>query len=171
MFTCDPYSRILDGSDKNTPLLFGDAATVTLINESPVYVHDKSVFCTNGSAFPALVNDTGIFKMDGRAVFNFVMTEMPSQSNDLIESKNLTTDDIDIFIFHQGSKFMIENLAKKLNVSNKAPFDIVNTGNTVSSSIPLILEKYLNQPLSKVILSGFGVGLSWASSLLILNEN
>ena len=107
--------------------------------------------------------------MNGRAVFNFSAISVPAQVTKLIETIGYNLDDIDLFIFHQGSKFIVDTLVKRLNLDpNKVPSNLLNLGNTVSSSIPIILEEYINKNnYKKILISGFGVGLSWASSILI----
>ena len=72
-----------------------------------------------------------------------------------------------MFFMHQGSKFILDTLEKRLNIFGKVPTNLENQGNTISSSIPLLLEKYIHtKELNKIVISGFGVGLSWASAIL-----
>lgn len=80
----------------------------------------------------------------------------------------MAIDDVDLFLLHQGSAAIIDVIVRKLRVSkDKVPMDIKDTGNTVSSSIPLLLEKFINDTTKEnIIISGFGVGLSWATNLL-----
>jgi 3-oxoacyl-[acyl-carrier-protein] synthase-3 len=168
LFTADPYSKIIDKTDKNTCLLFGDAATVTLISDKPVFESIAYKMATKGSSGRALHNDHKKLEMDGRAVFTFALTEVPKQIHSLLEETSVTLEQIDLFLLHQGSKFMIEKLTERLgDVKDKTPFDITEHGNTVSSSIPLLLQNYLDKAdKNTVLLSGFGVGLSWASTIL-----
>ena len=171
LFTCDPYSKIIDENDKNTAPLFGDAASVTLLTDEPKYRIEKTLFHTNGANFESIYNNNGTFFMNGRSVFNFVMKEVPKQIQCLRENIKLSDEEIDMYILHQGSKFMIEKVGSKITENiDKIPFDIVNTGNTVSSSIPLILETYIDNGLNNIVTCGFGVGLSCASSFLKLNK-
>ncbi len=172
LFTCDPYSKIINKNDKNTSLLFGDAATVTFLSrENPRLTCQEMVFASRGIEGASLNNDNGTLEMNGKAVFNFSATEVPKQIFNLLQNNSLTIDDIDLFIFHQGSKFILDTLARKLGIDKpKVATNLFEQGNTVSSSIPLILEKHLqNNNHKKIIISGFGVGLSWASA--ILNRN
>jgi 3-oxoacyl-[acyl-carrier-protein] synthase-3 len=168
LFTCDPYSKIIDMNDKNTSLLFGDAATVTLLTNHPKIDILDVVFSSKGIEGDALNNDDGLLKMNGRDVFNFSATEIPKQVKYILEKNNKANKDIDIFIFHQGSKFIIETLQRKLNIEkSKVPTNISVQGNTVSSSIPLLLENYIdNLTYNSFVISGFGVGLSWATAIL-----
>lgn len=168
LFTSDPYSKIVDSDDKNTSLLFGDAATVTLLSVSPVLSLKKFSFATRGSEGDALKLNEGVLSMNGRAVFNFCATVVPKQITALINDNQLTFSDIDIFLVHQGSRFIVDTLSRKLKIeSDKIPLAIEGQGNTVSSSIPLLLEKYIHRKeFSRFVISGFGVGLSWSTGLL-----
>lgn len=166
LFTCDPYSRILDPDDKNTCLLFGDAATVTLISDTPRYRISKAQFSTRGAGSNALQKTDNGLEMNGRAVFNFALQDVPKQINRTLALAELTTDDIDLFLLHQGSRFMLENIIKRAGLPNeKTPIRLSETGNTVSSSIPLLLEATLEDTPRRILMSGFGVGLSWATAI------
>lgn len=172
LITADPYSRIVDPEDANTALLFGDAATATLIEKDGIFALGAATFATDGGRIDVLHKKNGRLHMNGRQVFNFAATEVPRQVAQLLSASSLSKDEIDLFIFHQGSKFIVETLARKMRLpSEKVPIMLNNTGNTVSSSIPLILEKYLNrEDCRTLLLSGFGVGLSVASMILWRNE-
>lgn len=168
LFTCDPYSKILNPADKNTSLLFGDAATVTLINNRPRLRSLDFSFGTRGKDGEALVTKNGLLTMDGRAVFNFSAIEVPTQIRTILEKNALTLEEVDVLLLHQGSKFIIDTIARRLGVTNdKVPTNLKNIGNTVSSSIPLLLERYISKSnINNILISGFGVGLSWASAIL-----
>ena len=176
LVTADPYSKIIDPTDRNTALLFGDAATATLVVSSvhrPLLQAGPFRFATKGLAGSAIRRGNSYLEMQGRAVFEFAMSEVPKQVNLLLKECNETSDTVDAFIFHQGSRFIVEQLAQKLSLDmSKVPLGIQNTGNTVSSSIPILLAEIIgNTSVQKVLLSGFGVGLSWASCLLTRNNN
>lgn len=167
LFTADPYSDIIDSEDKNTALLFGDGATVTLISDNPVFTPLDYSFGTNGSSYQELMCDDKLF-MNGRAVFNFTATTIPKHIQELLAKNNLSDEDIDKYILHQGSKYIVDTIRKRMKVDEeKVPFDMLEYGNTISSSIPIILEKEMGSTTSdKIVLSGFGVGLSWASAII-----
>jgi 3-oxoacyl-[acyl-carrier-protein] synthase-3 len=168
LFTCDPYSKIVDTKDKNTSLLFGDAAAVTLITDTPRFRSLAFSFGTRGSGGEALFSENRVLTMDGRAVFNFSAVEVPVQIRKILEVNTISLEEIDIFLLHQGSKYIIDTITKRLGIPiDKVPTNLKNIGNTVSSSIPLLLNNYLyNNEIKNVLISGFGVGLSWASGLL-----
>jgi len=167
LFTSDQYSDIIDEDDKNTALLFGDAATVTLISEDPTYIPIDFSFGTNGKEYKELINKDKLY-MNGRAVFNFTATTAPKHIKALLEKNNLDDTNIMKYYLHQGSKYIVDTIRKRLKVDEqKVPFDMAEYGNTVSSSIPIILAKDIkNTPKGKIVLSAFGVGLSWASAII-----
>lgn len=164
LITCDPYSKIIDPEDKNTVLLFGDAATATLIAEDPVLACGPFDFGTQGDLEGVLTCVEGRFEMNGRAVFNFALTTVPGSVTKLLAKAEVSKEEVDCYVFHQGSRFILESLAKRLGIDGaRVPVDMLNTGNTVSSSIPLVLKDRLLDPaLNLMVLCGFGVGLSWA---------
>jgi len=169
LFTCDPYSKIINREDKNTKMIFGDAAAVTLVsNNNPVLDIGRFTFGTQGKKCTALTMVEQQLYMDGRGIFNFVSTKIPNDIKNCLIKNDLSLEDIDRFIFHPGSKYMIDSLVRRMKLDNdKVPFLISEYGNTVSSSIPLMLVKFLQDRESKkILISGFGVGLSWASTAL-----
>jgi 3-oxoacyl-[acyl-carrier-protein] synthase-3 len=169
LFTADPYSKIIDPQDKSTVLLFGDAATASLLEDTPgAWVPGPFRFGTSGRDSGALENRNGTLHMNGRAVFNFSATAVPPQVTALLKDAGLGPADIDLFLFHQGSKFIVDHLTKRLGLPvEKVPVNLAGQGNTVSSSLPLLLQERLDDArLNRLLLSGFGVGLSWASCLL-----
>ena len=168
LFTSDPYSKIVDKDDKNTSLLFGDASSVTLISDKPLYTLEGITFGTLGKDYRELTCINNKLFMNGRAVFNFVMTYVPDDIRMLLDRKKIRLQDIDKFVFHQASKHLVDTLSARLHLEKKkVAFDIYEYGNTVSSSIPIILEKETTKAENNFILiSGFGVGLSWASGIL-----
>lgn len=167
LFTADPYSEIIDKDDKNTALLFGDGATVTYVSEDALFVPQEFSFGTNGKSYAELLCEDKLY-MNGRAVFNFTATTIPKHIQALLEKNNLTDSDVDKYVLHQGSKYIVDTIRKRLKVDEvKVPFDMLEYGNTISSSIPIILEKEISKKENRIIvLSGFGVGLSWASAII-----
>ena len=168
LVTADPYSNIVDMTDKNTSLLFGDAATATLIDDDPLFIVGKYDFGTDGRGVDALyVDPNGTLCMNGYAVFNFSARQVPVSIQRVLDKNQLLLSDVDAVVLHQGSRYIVETIAERIGAPEKTPFSCQHYGNTVSSSIPLVL---LNDNLlitaSNVILAGFGVGLSWASTVI-----
>jgi 3-oxoacyl-[acyl-carrier-protein] synthase-3 len=168
LITADPYSKIIDSNDHDTALLFGDAATVTWVGEGSEWEMSPSLYYTDGSGSKNLWVEEGILKMNGRQVFGFAVTQVPKHIKSLLEKMNMKDKDIDLFCLHQGSAAIVEAISKKFPlVKERFILDMKYTGNTVSSSIPLLLEKYLDhRKINRILLSGFGVGLSLATTII-----
>lgn len=167
LVTADPYSKIIDPDDRNTVLLFGDAATATLIDVNPLWSMDAFSLKSRGKDWKAIRTEDGKFAMDGRSVFNFAATTIPEDVKTMLVGTGTSPDEVDCYILHQGSRFIVKTIADRLRQPlNKFPIEIEHCGNTVSSTIPLIAERLLqDSSVKNVVLSGFGVGLSWASCL------
>jgi 3-oxoacyl-[acyl-carrier-protein] synthase-3 len=177
----DQYSKLLDYSDKNTASLFGDAASASLLESCPenVGVIDAS-FGTDGSNYDKLIAyNSGTVKnedknnylfMDGREIFKFSISVVPSSVTEILQKNSLTVEDISFFIFHQANKYMLGEIQKTLNIPDeKMVIDMAEYGNTVSSTIPIAYKNLLtNNKIKKddfIIFCGFGVGLSWGTIL------
>ena len=103
--------------------------------------------------------------MNGRIIFDFVSKNINISIKKIIKKENLKINDIDLFILHQGSKFVIDTLSKQLNIENsKIVFSSKNYGNTVSSTIPIALieleKKKILPKKQPILIMGFGVGYS-----------
>ena len=169
LFTADPYSKILDPADLDTELLFGDAAAVSYLSAQPVYRSLRSRFATDGRLSHSIQvpRNGGRLSMLGSNVFKFAMTMVPEQVEACLRDNGLSRDEVDLYLFHQGSKFIVDNLGRKLGLApERAPFEAAETGNTVSSTLPLMLERRLQAGPPRILMSGFGVGLSWATTVL-----
>lgn len=167
LFTADPYSEIIDHDDKNTDLIFGDGATVSYISADALYVPKNFKFGTNGSAYKEILCDEKLY-MNGRAVFNFTATTIPKHIKNILAINNLDDEDIDKYILHQGSKYIVDTIRKRLKVDmDKVPFDMYEYGNTASSAVPFILEKEIYKDTNnKMLLCAYGIGLSWGSTII-----
>jgi 3-oxoacyl-[acyl-carrier-protein] synthase-3 len=167
LFTSDPYSDIIDNDDKNTDLIFGDASTVTYIDEDGLFYPLDFSFGTDGSNYKEILCEKNLY-MNGRAVFNFTATTIPKMIKTILEKNTLDNSNIDLYILHQGSKYIVDTITKRLKLDKKkVPFDIYEYGNTISSSIPIILEKELhNNDNNTILLSAYGIGLYWANTIL-----
>jgi len=169
LFTGDPYSDILDSEDKSTDLLFGDAATVTLLSKTPCYTLGNGVFKTQGKEFKSLIKESDKkLVMKGRTIFNFSIRSIPPLVEESLTKNGFSKNEIDKYLFHQASKYMLERVLKRLNIDGKdAPFSIRDYGNTISSSIPMLISDSIDNPEDKILLlCGFGVGLSLAATII-----
>jgi 3-oxoacyl-[acyl-carrier-protein] synthase-3 len=169
LFTSDPYSDIIDSNDRNTDLIFGDGATVTVLSEHPVYSVHKMVSTTDGNKYDQIIKrKKECFYMNGRGVFDFVLKHVPESIMQCLEKNELKKEKIDLFLFHQANQYLVKNLIKRTGLdSEKVPIKLRDFGNTVSSSIPIILKDFLNDEKKEtILLSGFGIGLSVASTII-----
>lgn len=170
LITADPYSKIVDPEDRNTTMLFGDAATATWMADGAAWQLGKSLFGSDGAGAEHLRTTDGKFFMNGRQVYNFALVKVPAHLQQLLQASELQADDIDLYCLHQGSAAIVDAVSVRFNEGlqrEKFVKDMVETGNTVSSSIPLLLEKHvIGSQYKRVALSGFGVGLSWGSAII-----
>ncbi|XXX73396.1 ketoacyl-ACP synthase III [Sorangium sp. So ce134] len=172
LFTCDPYSKVVDGEDRNTALIFGDAATVSYLSRRGAgYALVDASFGTAPGTSSCLVSD-GALRMDGTAVLMNAVREVPGSIRALLEKNGRGLGDIDLFLLHPGSKRVVDLIKKELQLEDgRVPFEIEEYGNTVSSSVPLMLKRHVIQRARRrLVLSGFGVGFSWGSCLVELRE-
>ena len=109
--------------------------------------------------------------MDGEAVFNFTIERLPQLIEGCLKKNEISKDEVGYYVFHQANKYML-NTIRKLNKLPKDDFlvDLTDTGNTTSSTVPIGLVKSLQNGSihkdMKVMVAGFGVGLSWAATIL-----
>lgn len=113
--------------------------------------------------------------MDGTAIVNFAMEIVPKTVEEILTKASLRREEIDYYVFHQANRFVLSYLRQKCELMN-FPYweDVSEYGNTVSNSIPIaltdLLRKELEKQLEKVMLVGFGVGLSWGGCLVDLSR-
>lgn len=108
--------------------------------------------------------------MDGMGVLSFFNKVVPVSIKEILLRNKLEVQDVAYFVLHQASQLALDSLRKSLGVpSEKVIIDMSDTGNLVSSSIPVVLKRSINKGLLKkgdrIILGGFGVGLSWGTVL------
>ncbi|MDD7459214.1 MAG: 3-oxoacyl-[acyl-carrier-protein] synthase III C-terminal domain-containing protein, partial [Treponema sp.] len=111
------------------------------------------------------------FYMNGESIFNFTIGRVPKLIEEILAKNNLQKDDIDYYVFHQANKFMLNTIRKICGIpKEKFYINLENTGNTTSSSIPIGLKDAIESGLikegNKVMIAGFGVGESWAGTVL-----
>ena len=199
LLTSDTYSKYIHPLDKSVRTLFGDAAAATAIvaSEDQEGAIGPFVFGTDGSGAKHLIVEAGMSRlpksgdtlvehidgfenvrgrenlyMDGAEVLSFSLKEVPKAVDALLQKTGKSKDEIDYFVLHQANRFMLESLRKKIKIpKEKLPVEIENCGNTVSSTIPMMLFKLMSQGKlqrgQRLMLVGFGVGYSWAACLLI----
>jgi len=196
----DVSSATCSREDKSTYPLFGDAGTVTALEFDTAAKPITFSLHSDGSGHEAIIIphggirnraskesfdkreiDKGIVRADfnlalnGLDVFNFSIKEVPAAIRDFKEKTQQGNETYDYFLMHQANKLMNETIRKKSKFeAEKVPYSISKYGNTSSASIPLTIvselqEKVRNEEVS-ILMTGFGVGLSWAVSSLSLDR-
>ena len=195
LLNADTYTRLLDPQDRSTRPIFGDAGAATLLSRASNHRLHSFVFGTDGSGAEQLIVRAGGLRvqeaapsepaaadsrpakrpeclfMNGPEIFNFTLKVVPQLIKDILARAQLQPEQIDLFVFHQANAYMLEHLRRKLKIP-QARFELCleDCGNTVSVTIPLALERALKagriRPGMKILLAGFGVGLSWAGCIL-----
>jgi 3-oxoacyl-[acyl-carrier-protein] synthase-3 len=197
LITAETYTKMLHPNDISNRSIFGDGAAASVIE----YSSDENIYefslGTDGAGYDNLIVKNGCFRtpykndtfittddsgnvrsdnnlfMNGPEIFNFTISSIPSLVLTNAEKNNINLDEIDYFIFHQANKYMLEYLRNKIKIQpDKFYINLENTGNTVSSTIPIALKEVLNLNIikrgSKVMLCGFGVGYSWGATIINL---
>ncbi len=167
LVTADPYSKIINPADRDTAMLFGDGASATWLSEDADWQIGVADFGIQSQQHDALqTRADGHLYMNGRAVFTFAATQVPASVKRVLDKAQLDIKDVDQVFLHQGSRYIVETLAKRIGSEGKTPFAATAYGNTVSSSVPMLLAQCLQPQWQRLLLCGFGVGLSWATCLL-----
>ena len=182
LVTADTYTKYLDQNDGSNRAIFGDGASVTYLESS----HDNQIFnfvlgtdgsgsnnlIVRGGATKDIPNTYPILYMNGGEIFNFTNKSVPILVKNTLKENGMEIDDIDYFVFHQANMYMLEHLRKKIGIpKDKFIVDMENFGNTVSSTIPIVLANKINLEINqlvdkKIMLVGFGVGYSWGAVII-----
>ena len=171
LVTAETYTKYIPHEDKSTRTIFGDGAAATLIGAEDAAKIGAFAFGTDGAGAEKLIVRDGRLFMDGPEIFNFTLDIVPKTMEEVLVKNNLARDDIDLYVFHQANKFMLDTI-RKVNGLPRDKFyvNIESTGNTVSSTIPIALKQLESSgrllPGMKVMLMGFGVGLSWGATVI-----
>jgi 3-oxoacyl-[acyl-carrier-protein] synthase-3 len=197
LLTADTYSKLIHPLDKSVRTLFGDGAAAALIEG--VGVRSASigpfVFGSDGRGAENIMVPAGGYRrprdeasaqertdasgnvraddhlhMDGAAVMTFSLKTVPAAIDQLLSQMDAKLDDFDLFVFHQANAFMLERLRQKLDIPRERfVVNMSHCGNTVSSSIPIALERLMPEAAGqRAMLVGFGAGYSWAVAAVTL---
>lgn len=192
LITSETYSKFIHTKDKSNKTIFGDAAAATLVsNEDGICSIGDFVFGTDGSGADNLIvrnggirnltgkgsdvideygnvkNDDNLY-MNGTEIFNFTSDSIPKLTESILNKTKLSLENIDLFIFHQANRYMLNHLRKKIGIPETNFFIAMeHCGNTVSSTIPIAICEAIKQgkftSIKNCIIEGFGVGYSWAA--------
>ena len=185
----ETYTKYIHKNDRTCRPIFSDGASATLLVGSNSDNIGPFVFGTDGSGYEKLIvreggarepniivdSSYGLIEMNGAEVFLFTLSSVPACINMLLDKSNLKIEDIDLFVFHQASKLVLENLIRTMSLDKDKVFiNLKYVGNTVSASIPIALKDAETQGRLKngdtIMLVGFGVGLSWGATLTTWRE-
>ena len=194
LITAETYSKYLHPDDKSNRSIFGDGAAACLISTEGFAEIGNFVLGTDGRGAENLIvktggsrqkNPTGLsatdddghirrddyLYMNGSAILNFSLDIVPQMVKNILEKNNCTSESIDYYIFHQANRYMLNTIRKICQIPpEKFYINLTETGNTVSSTILIALKDCLiNNALHSgmnVMISGFGVGLSWGGTML-----
>ena len=177
-------SKLIDWKDRSTCVLFGDGAGAVVVraDETGILGFQMHSDGTKGNVLTCGARSNGNFlmnqkpelsymTMDGQEVFKFAVKKVPEVISQLLEKTGTPIEEIRYFVLHQANYRIIESVAKRLKVGmEKFPANMEYYGNTSGASIPLLLDEMnragkLN-PGDKIILSGFGGGLTWGATLI-----
>ncbi|NML69384.1 ketoacyl-ACP synthase III [Chryseobacterium sp. RP-3-3] len=183
LITAETYSKHIHEDDKGNISLFGDAATATLISNDGDFEILKFSVGTDGEGAKNLIVKNGAVRnkktedaedkdnylhMNGPKIFDFTSKAIPGLVQENLKINGFEKSDIDTFIFHQANTFMLDFLRKRINIPQENfVIDMLDYGNTVSSTIPIAFKNSLTtRDLKNIMLVGFGVGYSWGAVCL-----
>lgn len=165
----EKMTNVVDFTDRNTCILFGDGAGSMIIEKG----EDKSFFYNDSSG--DLLNELTVsnhINMDGRKVFKFAVDIIPKSIIEVLNRANLNLEDIDYFIPHQANIRIIDAFVNKLKIDkNKVLTNIEEYGNTSAASIPILLDEYKEKNTNtkkNILIVGFGGGFTWGSAIIKL---
>jgi 3-oxoacyl-[acyl-carrier-protein] synthase III len=196
LITAETYSKFIHPKDKSNLTIFGDAAAATLVSGEDGFCSIGNFeFGTDGRGANNLIvknggmrnsvtgastdivdeyqnvqNDNNLY-MNGAEIFNFTIESVPKLIKNVLLKNQLEAEGIDLYVFHQANKYMLNHLRKKLGISDEKFFIFLEgCGNTVSSTIPIALleagKQHKTPQGATALLAGFGVGYSWAGCTL-----
>ena len=194
LLTAETYSKFLNPEDRSCVTIFGDGAAATLVGANsnanssftPAYVYgsngqgaDHLIVRSGGMRTTAralepqneAAHPSRCLSMNGPEIFQFTQQTIPECVRALLSKAGKHIGDIDLFVFHQANRYMLDHLRRKLGIpEEKFYLHLAYCGNTVSSTIPIALKNALAEGRlrdgQQVMLVGFGVGLSWGATLL-----
>jgi 3-oxoacyl-[acyl-carrier-protein] synthase-3 len=189
LITAETYSKYIDDEDRSLRTIFGDGAAATLIDSAETQSLSAFAFGTDGNAGDALMVNTGGARrpedalrprtkwrwasklyMDGPGLIHLTIDTLPHTIRRVLELGEVTDADIDLYLVHQATHKLLEVLRQEMALNEeRMPTLLRDVGNTVSSTIPIIMHELRAAGRlrrgTKCLLAGFGVGFSWAGCL------
>lgn len=180
----ETLSKIMDWGDRSASILFGDGAGAAIVKEEPGALYHtvtgsdgrlgKALTCGGRKVNNPLTKKEEIIeyvKMDGQEVFKFAVNTVPKNIQEVLDKAEVDISKIRCFILHQANLRIIKSIAKRLQIDmEKVPVNIDSYGNTSAASLPILLDEVNKNGLlnrgDKIILSGFGGGLTWGTILM-----
>lgn len=189
-------SKVYGLRDRRSAFIFGDGGVAALVEKNDCFGNTYLSLNSDGSRADLIMIKAGGYRhmsspdtliekvvdeygnirsdeqgyMRGGDVFNFVIREIPKDIKKIMEVANISVDNIDYFVFHQANNYINSYIAKKMKLdANKIPHTIEKFGNTSSVSVPLTIISELKGKLkgeNKLLLSAFGVGMTWATGIV-----
>ena len=177
-------SRIMDWGDRSTCVLFGDGAGAAVVRteETGIIAFDQGSDGVKGSVlscinrrnnnpFVSESKELDYVQMDGKEVYSFAVSTVPKSIMSVLEKANIEPEQVDYFLLHQANVRILDSVAKRLKMpKEKFPISLDHCGNISAGSIPILLDEVNKKGLlkrgQKIILSGFGGGLTWGTTLL-----
>jgi len=194
LLTAETYQKYLHPSDKSNRSIFGDGAAACLISTDGYAEIGNFILGSDGSGSKHLIIETGAARckkktgkvvededghkkyddylyMNGSAIFNFTLDAVPTMMENILTKNSIEKEKIDYYVFHQANKFMLNTIRKVCVLpKNKFYINLEDTGNTISSTVMIGLKQCLDTNVitsgMKVMIAGFGVGLSWGGTIL-----
>jgi 3-oxoacyl-[acyl-carrier-protein] synthase III len=186
LITSETYSKYIHPTDRSLRTIFGDGAAATLIEAADQPSLGRFVFGTDGSGADTLIATEGGARpresairprkrkrwpsslvMDGPELVRFSLEVVPATVDQALSAAGWTRADVDIYLMHQATAFLLNHLRDKMSLNGDTmPTDLEEYGNTVSSTIPILIDGLRRSgrltPGKRTVMIGFGVGLSWA---------
>lgn len=190
-------SKLVHPLDKSVVMMYGDAGAAILLKRD-VNIQVTTLLRSDGSRFKSIVLPAGGFRdmspshdsficndgierslydiyMEGTSVFSFSISDVPIAIQDYLNKTNTSTEDYDVFLFHQANQFIIKQLSRRLKITEeKSLTSLGEYGNTGGISIPLTLCANYgnnNEGVKKIFMAGFGIGLSWGITSADIDTN
>ena len=183
----ETLSKVTDWSDRSTCVLFGDGAGAAVLKNDSVGMIDmlmgadgtkgdflKCKSRTLGNFLTGTKPELGLMTMDGQEVFKFAVKRVPESVETLLKRNAVAKEEIKYYVLHQANESIVEAVARRLKEPmEKFPMTIAKYGNTSTASIPLLLDDMLKKGMlkngDKIVMSGFGAGMTWGAVLLEWN--